>query len=226
MGENSPFHPWKAQHIGSKHESTKAEADLDGCHKSGFISDIVILHGCGDICDKPWVQPFLCIAMWAWFKLQHVHEEDIKIIAIEATQVWTSINKEEACLCSILDTTCPTNPVLAAYISSISQYCLNTNTHLHTKLTQLAKQGHYVAQHREGSLLPSLHSNAETSLQDANEPVRDMSQLGNINDEHEDSSQMQDLEDKNDDDIMENVDYLHIIGRVTRALETMDLNLM
>ena len=94
------------------------------------------------------------------------------------------------------------------------------------KLTQLAKQGHYVAQHREGSLLPSLHSNAETPLQDANEPVRDMSQLGNINDEHEDSSQMQDLEDKNDDDIMENEDYLHIIGRVTSALETMDLNLM
>ncbi len=36
MGENSPFHPWKAQHICSKHESTKAKADLDRCHKSGF----------------------------------------------------------------------------------------------------------------------------------------------------------------------------------------------
>ena len=48
-----------------------------------------------------------------------------------------------------------------------------------------------------------------------------MSQLGNVsNNEHEDGFQTQDLEDKNDDDIVENEDYLHIIGRVASALET------
>ena len=49
-----------------------------------FISDIVILHGCEDIHDKPWAQPLICNAMQAWFKLQQAHEE-IKMISIEAT---------------------------------------------------------------------------------------------------------------------------------------------
>ena len=144
-----------------------------------------------------------------------------------------SINEEEAHLSNILDTTCHTNPVLAAYISSIFQYCLNTNEHLCTKLTQLAKQGHYVAQHREGTLLPSFHPNSAsiaTSFHDANELVGDVPQLGNSsNNEPEDGFQelqTQDLEDNNDNELVENEDYLQIIGRVVSMLETMDLNLM
>ncbi|KAF8331052.1 uncharacterized protein EI90DRAFT_2857953, partial [Cantharellus anzutake] len=103
-----------------------------------FISDIVILHGCGDICDKPWAQLLFRNAMQAWFKLQQAHEE-IEIIAIEATRIWTSINEEEAHLHDFFDVTRLTDPILAAYISLVFQYCLNVNSHLHAKLTQLAK---------------------------------------------------------------------------------------
>src|SRR5260370_29530050 len=144
-----------------------------------------------------------------------------------------SINEEEAHLSNILDTTCHTNPVLAAYISSIFQYHINMNAHLCEKLTWLAKQGHYVAQHREGTLLPSFHPNSTsiaTSFHDANKLVGDVPQLGNSsNNEPEDGFQelqTQDLEDNNDNELVENEDYLKIIGRVASALETMDLNLM
>ena len=64
----------------------------------------------------------------------------------------------------------------------------------------------------------------------SNELIGDEPQLGNtLNNEPEDGFQephTQDLEDENEYDIMENGDYLHIVGRVVSTLETMDLNLM
>src|SRR5260370_16780804 len=129
-----------------------------------------------------------------------------------------SINEEEAHLSNILDTTCHTNPVLAAYISSIFQYHINMNAHLCAKLTQLAKQGHYVAQHREGTLLPSFHPNSAsiaTSFHDANKLVGDVPQLGNsLNIEPEDDFQKlqtQDLKHENDTKLVENNNYLQLI---------------
>ena len=74
-----------------------------------FIANIVILCGCDDIWGKPWAQPLFHNAMRAWSKLQQACEE-VEIIAIEATQLWTSIHKEEAHLHDVLDATCPLNP--------------------------------------------------------------------------------------------------------------------
>ena len=197
-----------------------------------FISDIVILRGREDIRDKPWAQPLFRNAIRAWSKLQRAHEE-IEIIAIEATRVWTFIDKEEAHLNNIFDATRPANPILTAYISSTFQYRLNVNTHLRTKLTLLAKQRHYIVRYRAGTLLPSMQPDAastETSSHEANELVGDGHQVvNNSNNEVEDNfqgPQTPDLEDENDDDIADNGDYLHVIGRVASALETMDMNLM
>ena len=53
--------------------------------------------------------------------------------------------------------------------------------------------------------------------------------MNNSNNEVEDNfqePQTPDIEDENDDDIADNGDYLHVIGRVVSTLETMDMNLM
>ncbi len=61
-------------------------------------------------------------------------------------------------------------------------------------------------------------TSTETSSHNANELVGDGHQaVNNSNNEVEDNfqePQMLDLEDENDDDIADNGDYLHVIGRV------------
>ena len=73
-------------------------------------------------------------------------------------------------------------------------------------------------------------TSTETSSHNANELVGDGHQaVNNSNNEVEDNfhePQTPDIEDENDDDIVDNGDYLHVIGRVASALETMDMNLM
>ncbi|KAF8314563.1 uncharacterized protein EI90DRAFT_3135892 [Cantharellus anzutake] len=96
-----------------------------------FISDIMILWGHDDVCEKPWVKPLLCKAAQAWHKLQQACEE-IDTVKLEACWVWTLMENE------------------GGYISTTSQYHLNVNVHLHSKLTQLDKLAHFLTGDGEG----------------------------------------------------------------------------
>ncbi len=114
----------------------KEVTDLD------FISDIMMLQGHEDMHEKPWVKPIFCNATHAWYKLQCAHKE-IETVVVEVNQVWNFIRDEEAHLRNTINNTQSTNPALTEYISLTSQYHLNANSHLHTKLLQLEKQTHH-----------------------------------------------------------------------------------
>ena len=108
-----------------------------------FVSDIMILWGCDDVHQKPWVKPHLHDATQAWYKLQWAHEE-IKTVRLKACQVWASTKHEEAHLQTAIESTQLADPSLVEYISITSKYCLNVNAHLHTKLTQLNRSVHFL----------------------------------------------------------------------------------
>ncbi len=99
-----------------------------------FVSDIVILWGHDDVCQKPWAKPHLHDTTWAWYKLQQAREE-IETVRLKAHQVWASTKHKEAHLQSAIESTWLADPSLAEYISITSKYCLNVNAHLCTKLT-------------------------------------------------------------------------------------------
>src|SRR5260370_5463783 len=105
-----------------------------------FLSDIILLCSHEDIQEKPWFKPHFHEAMCAWYKLQCAHEE-LKIIRIEAHQIWASMNKEEAHLDQAIEATQSTDLELPKYLSLVFKYQLNANRHLCSKLLLLEKQG-------------------------------------------------------------------------------------
>src|SRR5260370_49298 len=105
-----------------------------------FLSDIVLLHSHEDIQEKPWFKLHFHEAMHAWYKLQCACEE-LKIIGIEAHQIWASMNKEEAHLNQAIEATQSTDPELSKYLSLVFKYCLNLTSHLCSHLLLLEKQG-------------------------------------------------------------------------------------
>ncbi|KAF8314593.1 uncharacterized protein EI90DRAFT_3135875 [Cantharellus anzutake] len=174
---------------------------------------------CGqeDVREKPWFKHHFCEATRAWHNLQCAREE-IEI----ATQF--------------------TYPDLSKYIVLVSEYRLNVNGHLRSKLKLLEKQG------GTGMPLPTTHNvgdpgaTADTAQTHASTPstvpnstlpdsiptnAQDLITLG---DDFQDtvSGASQDLhavdwEDENQDVDGNNDDYHHVIGRIVNTLEAMDL---
>ncbi|KAF8311020.1 uncharacterized protein EI90DRAFT_2868245, partial [Cantharellus anzutake] len=140
----------KYNNLASTMDPLKPRLSWEDVTSLEFISDIVILRGRDDVREKPWAKPLLRKATRAWHKLQRAREE-IDTVRLEARRVWTSMENEEAWLRGAIENTRSTNPALARYISATSQYCLNVNVHLRSKLAQLDKLAHFLTGDGEGT---------------------------------------------------------------------------
>ncbi|KAF8332248.1 uncharacterized protein EI90DRAFT_3122689 [Cantharellus anzutake] len=197
------------------------------------ISHIVILRGRDDVREKPWAKPLLRKATRAWHKLQRAREE-IDTVRLEAHQVWTSMENEEAWLRGAIENTRSTNPALARYISATSQYRLNVNAHLRSKLAQLDKLAHFLTGDGEGTTSgppaspDTCGSPENTNSNPPNIPPNETpsttlpSSTTNLIPSDDIDGGMADggLETEN-----EEVEESHrLIGRIASALESLDLN--
>ncbi len=122
----------------------KPELSWDNITSLDFISDIVLLWGHDDVCQKQWAKPLFHTTTQAWCKLQWACEE-IHTIHLEACWVWASIKNEVSSLSRTIEKLHLTDPKLAEYIAINLQYCLNVNAHLKDKLAQLNKRAHFLS---------------------------------------------------------------------------------